>query len=258
MKIYTHDGSFHADECMSIAILKSIYPNVEIVRTRDLAEATEYDIIVDVGQVYDPETNRYDHHQLGSPVRDGGIPYASAGLIWKHYGMHCLGSDYSEYVLTKIDELVMQPIDAIDTGYFKPWMLEQPQLHFSNIISSMNDFGSAVDLCFIVLRIYVEKVKEEEAIYKKIELQQSKQEGPVLVLDFYAPLSMVCKDKYTRVVFPDIRQGFRVQATKEEFYFSDFDKEEMQNLPSFIFCHKAGFIAGFNDINDAITAANME
>jgi uncharacterized UPF0160 family protein len=35
MKASTHDGRFHADEIFALAVLKLIYPDLEIVRSRD-------------------------------------------------------------------------------------------------------------------------------------------------------------------------------------------------------------------------------
>lgn len=37
--VYTHDGAFHADEVMAIAILQLVYPTVKINRTRKLPRA---------------------------------------------------------------------------------------------------------------------------------------------------------------------------------------------------------------------------
>ena len=39
------------------------YSDANIVRTRNEEELKLFDIVVDVGGVYDPNTHRYDHHQ---------------------------------------------------------------------------------------------------------------------------------------------------------------------------------------------------
>ena len=39
------------------------YANAEIVRSRDQTVLDTCDIVVDVGGVYDPSMQRYDHHQ---------------------------------------------------------------------------------------------------------------------------------------------------------------------------------------------------
>jgi uncharacterized UPF0160 family protein len=72
------------------------------------------DIIVDVGHVYDPDNFIFDHHQSSfSLKRESEIPYASFGLVWKHFGEKlCGSSETSEHV----DLVIVQAIDADDNG----------------------------------------------------------------------------------------------------------------------------------------------
>jgi uncharacterized UPF0160 family protein len=51
MKASTHDGRFHADEIFALAVLKLIFPDLEIVRSRKENLYKNVDIIVDVGGV---------------------------------------------------------------------------------------------------------------------------------------------------------------------------------------------------------------
>lgn len=112
--IATHDGRFHADEVFAVAVLKIIYPDIKIIRTRESEEFEKTDFRVDIGRKYNPETGDFDHHQKEfEEKRKNGIPYASAGLIWKHFGRQLIKSKKSfEY----IDSILMQPIDALDNG----------------------------------------------------------------------------------------------------------------------------------------------
>jgi uncharacterized UPF0160 family protein len=114
MKASTHDGRFHADEIFALAVLNLIYPDLEIVRSRDENVYKNVDIIVDVGHVYDPENLIFDHHQRSFSIkRESGIPYASFGLVWKQYGKLLCGSyEAFEY----IDSAIVQAIDADDNG----------------------------------------------------------------------------------------------------------------------------------------------
>jgi uncharacterized UPF0160 family protein len=114
MKASTHDGRFHADEIFALAVLNLFYPDLEIIRSRDENVNKNSDIIVDVGHVYDPDNLIFDHHQRSfSLKRDTGIPYASFGLVWKHYGeLLCGSSEATDY----IDSLIVQAIDADDNG----------------------------------------------------------------------------------------------------------------------------------------------
>jgi uncharacterized UPF0160 family protein len=112
MKIVTHNGQFHTDDIFAIATLLLIYPEAEVVRSRDPEIIKAADIAVDVGQVYDPEAKRFDHHQAGGAgKRDNGIPFASFGLVWKEYGAS-LASDG----VGIIDRKLAMYIDAGDNG----------------------------------------------------------------------------------------------------------------------------------------------
>lgn len=116
--VTTHDGTFHADDVFACATL-SLWAEkqgklIKIVRTRDASLIAKSDIVLDVGMVYDPEAKRFDHHQKeGAGNRESGIPYASFGLIWKHYGEDlCSSLDVAEIV----DRDLVVPVDAHDNG----------------------------------------------------------------------------------------------------------------------------------------------
>jgi len=82
--IVTHDGNFHADDVFSIAALKIIFPSFNLTRTRDAKVISQADIVIDVGNEYDPDKGRFDHHQRGGAgARENGIPFSSFGLIWQ-------------------------------------------------------------------------------------------------------------------------------------------------------------------------------
>ena len=115
MKIVTHNAKFHTDDVFAIATLLILYPEAEIIRTRDEAILKSADIVVDVGQVHDAEKNRFDHHQVGGAgKRENGIQYASFGLVWKKFGEEISGS---REVAEKIDEAIS--VKALSTALFK-------------------------------------------------------------------------------------------------------------------------------------------
>ncbi|KAF5961640.1 hypothetical protein HYC85_002849 [Camellia sinensis] len=63
----THDGSFHCDEALGCFMIRltTKFSAAEIVRTRDPKVLETLDAVLDVGGVYDPSRDRYDHHQKG-------------------------------------------------------------------------------------------------------------------------------------------------------------------------------------------------
>lgn len=116
--IATHDGIFHADEVFALAVLKLYFEqekkNVQIIRTRDLEQIYQADMAVDVGGEYSKARNKFDHHQKQKPTgRKNGIPYASFGLIWKHFGKKITSN---KKLWEAIERKLVTPVDALDNG----------------------------------------------------------------------------------------------------------------------------------------------
>ena len=131
-RLVTHWGRFHADEVFATAVLRRLFPEAELVRTRDvrlLDEANEdpSSIVYDVGGEYDPGRHCYDHHQFLLRVRPGdefqevpearrenGVPFAAFGLVWKHFGAAYVSGIICESGLN--DELCAAIQSAVDGG----------------------------------------------------------------------------------------------------------------------------------------------
>ncbi len=117
--IVTHNGSFHADDifaCATLSLwLKNKGESSKIIRTRDNNIIKNADYVFDVGGQYDSNINRFDHHQKeGAGTRQNGIPYASSGLAWKHFGIDICGNN--EEVWNLIDKKIFMSLDAVDNG----------------------------------------------------------------------------------------------------------------------------------------------
>ncbi|MBP1873925.1 uncharacterized UPF0160 family protein [Ensifer adhaerens] len=125
--LVTHSGGFHADELMSSVILTRLFPEAKIVRSRAPEWITPGSnrIIYDVGGAYDAETQIFDHHQRGAPLREDGQPLSSFGLIWKHYGRDYLVASgvpeaHVEAVHASFDRSFVLPVDLVDNGALSP------------------------------------------------------------------------------------------------------------------------------------------
>ena len=130
----THHGNFHCDEALGVGMLKLLpqFADMPLVRTRKDDDIAKAALVLDVGGVYDPATQRFDHHQ--PEFQDGydathSIRLSSAGLIFKHFGRDVIaaitsqggsGPALSEDALTllvaKTYEGLIQEVDAIDNG----------------------------------------------------------------------------------------------------------------------------------------------
>ena len=70
-------------------MLSRLFPNATLTRSREdrlISRAGPGAIVFDVGDVYDPDALRFDHHQADRPLRSCGLPYSAFGLVWRHFG----------------------------------------------------------------------------------------------------------------------------------------------------------------------------
>lgn len=113
--IVVHDGNFHPDDVFSVALLSILLDGkIEVIRTRDEREINKADYVVDVGHIYNPAKNRFDHHQEGGAgFRANKISYSAFGLLWKEYGERVCSS---KKVADILDKKLVEAIDADDDG----------------------------------------------------------------------------------------------------------------------------------------------
>lgn len=142
VRVLIHDGYFHLDEMLCIAIIAYFCRRADVVmdlvRSRDINPA-EADVCIDVGLEYNPVSLRFDHHQKGGAGRreprilpngeqQEGVSYSAIGLLWKHFGpefVELVVSHETELRLTRkqieaiarhIDKILIEGICAFDTG----------------------------------------------------------------------------------------------------------------------------------------------
>lgn len=158
-EIVTHNGKFHCDEIVSVAMLKIIFPEASVIRSReeDKISVKEGRILVDVGKKYDPEKMAFDHHQMtlrraipGSTIE---VRYSSLGLIWEHFGYQIISAIAQDRNIRIKDETTMLsvynqvlksivvPIDISDTiGNYNTGKRNQITLQ-----SIVNDFNGSTN-----------------------------------------------------------------------------------------------------------------
>ncbi len=198
MKIVTHNASFHADDVFSISALLILYPEAQVLRTRDVEIIRDADIVVDVGGVYDSETNRFDHHQKdGAGKRENGIPYSSFGILWKKFGEEICGSSL---VMKRIDESLVQTIDAADNGvdlyqsFFPgvyPYLIHGVLDQYRLTWKEKGDWDESFDKCVLWTKSFLERM---------IKMQGDIVEGEKIVQEEYLASSdkrvVLIKEKY--------------------------------------------------------------
>jgi uncharacterized UPF0160 family protein len=286
-RLVTHNGNFHADDVFATATLFLLYgkESCELIRTRDEGVFATADIIYDVGGVYDAERNTFDHHQTeGAGERENGVPYAAFGLIWKHFGPELVSSD----VLEGVDESLVQPIDANDTGFFdNAATIEE----FSNVTPDIlvkyfnptwkegyehadEKFLMCVDVAMKILERQIERTQAGiEANEKITATYNASEDKEIIVFDQGYPWKKVLLDfpEPKFVIIPNKMGGYLIQAVpvaktgyenRVSFpaAWGGLRADELQsisNVADATFCHRAGFLAGSETKKGAIELAKQ-
>lgn len=286
LTIVTHNGSFHADDVFGIAALSYIYPSFNLVRTRDNDLIAKGDIVLDVGGEYDPDTNRFDHHQRGGAgERESGVPYSSFGLIWKKYGVEiCQGN---EYIANKVDAKLVAIIDAIDCGYTqgdyagltKGISLSQTIGMFNPTWEENGDFDQCFDeaVAFAkrVLARFIASAQGGVNAKAIVETAINTADDPrVIVLTQYTPWKSTVHalaPEALYMVYPSFSGGWILQTVPLEpgsfenrkslplawAGLSDQALQEAVDIADAKFCHNGRFIAGADSFDSAMKMAEM-
>lgn len=284
--VITHSGLFHADEVFGTVILSKILDNVTVLRTSKVP-----DDIGDNTIVYDVGFGKFDHHQKGgNGVRKNGVPYASAGLLWREFGPKIVSNTPDpKLVWNLIDIELIQGIDAVDNGALTVVDSNPTVMSLPRIISSFNPrwntnedadtaFLEAVKLAETVfdnaLAIAISKAEAQTLVEKAIEHSN----GHIMVLDRYMPWQGALfnsknpkAEEIFFVIFPSNREGFNWQCVPEvsggfvhrkpvptEWRgLNDKELQAVTGINTAIFCHKSGFIGGAETLEDAIALAKI-
>lgn len=271
--LVTHNGQFHADDLFATAALQLLHPDLVVERTRDEARVASADFVVDVGGNYSHEAGRYDHHQKGGAgTRANGIPFASIGLVWKHYGIEL--SKGSKEVADWVDTQFVQPIDATDVGVSICKPLQQCGIPSINSLVRLElptwqeDEGEC-DERFQALLPWAKHLIERAVVVGEATVAarvivakaiEGRPEPEVLELQKKVPWfeTVIEHDKILYVVHPDptVPNRWRAYAAQKAFCsfetrkpfpkrwagLRDEELAEETTVPGALFCHLAGHL----------------
>lgn len=255
--IYTHGGIFHADDVFAYAAIKLAGIVGALKRVNYLpTDISDADIVFDIGG------GKFDHHQNNSEIRENGVPYAAFGLIVREYKAELsLDDDTYNY----LDATFIQKIDAYDNG-----INEEPNI-LSNAISCFIPtweepdadmdvaFVKASDIAVEILRREIVSAHSITAVKKIAEsLTADDVFHHTVFLDRYMPISGYLREfaDVEWIAFPSKRGGWQIASVPGvDVRNKALMPEQFRgntNLPKGMhFCHKAGFIAGFDTEEDA-------
>lgn len=285
-KVVTHNGDFHADDIFAVATLSLYFDGgIEIVRTRDEDLIRVADLVVDVGMQYEHDRGRYDHHQPGGGgERENGIPYAAFGLVWKHYGKSLC--DEKEAVWQVIDEMVAQPIDALDNGIKVESTASATSLYtIQDIVASFRPtweepdnrdqtFLELVDLAKQILaREITQALAYDKAQEHVEEAYRAAKDKRIIVFSEKFPFQTILMEKPEPLlaVYPRSDGSWGVKTIRvERMSFENRldlpaewagktgqDLQELTEVETATFCHRARFLCVAQNKEDAVNLANI-
>lgn len=285
--IVTHSGKFHADDVFATASLILLFGKRPVVarieRTRDEAIIAVGDFVLDVGSVYDPLKERFDHHQTGGAgIRENGIPYAAFGLVWKKYGAVVAGSEEAALI---IDKNIVQFIDCLDNGMgaLKPVFADVMPYAIDEIIDMFNPswrdaspdyderFGEAVNFAAKILSREIKSAQDFLASREIVEsAYENAQDKRIIVLDknhpwgnilnrFPEPL-LVVEPSYEHWRIGTVRNDTAIFEDRKKLPIAwagkrDAELSAITGVSDSIFCHNKRFMAVAKSKEGAIALA---
>ena len=180
-----HNGIFHADDVSSMVVLTTLNPTIKYCRTRDKDILDSLDCVIDVGDVYDPTIQRFDHHgkdfneRYPSPNSNFAIgpKLASIGLIFRHFGRQYIEKvltnhnrtytpRFIDYIYDNVVKHIVTPIDIIDNGETRAFKFDNAYYKVPSIaklIANLNNCGYFLDedqdnfkVAMKLMKIYLE------------------------------------------------------------------------------------------------------
>lgn len=284
--IVTHNGSFHADDVFGVAALRMhLMPEeIKIIRTRDRSVIETGDWVLDVGGIYDPSGQRFDHHQNGAPVRENGIPYAAFGLVWKHVGEQLAGSSEAADL---VEQKLVMPIDAGDNGVSLFSLTHPPITPFGmhdlatlflpawNTPADMNEnFNHAVQMAHEILSRAITHAKADIRMHALVKKTYGQTANKTLLeftvsipseafIDYPEVNVVVCPHdpavdaRWEATTIRKGRDSFEPRAKFPESWagLSGAELAKESEIPDAIFAHKARFYFVAESRESALAAA---
>lgn len=149
ISIGTHDGKFHTDELMAIALLAHCFGQhckFSVTRSRDATVLDQCDIVLDVG--HKNHGKYFDHHgrDFTEVHPNTKFKLATAGIVWydlkelilDRMGLNASSKEIREMAAELIFKRLVLPTDAEDNGQFGARPSGPQPITISEIVNAFN------------------------------------------------------------------------------------------------------------------------
>ena len=236
-KIITHDGIFHADDAMSVALLlEFVNPSLKVERTRNISadEFNDLDIwIVDVGGKYERQNNNYDHHQ------DSSLPAACMLVPNELVNLDKVSVELQDELFDSIYEI--SDIDCNGPA-------DKNGFQFNTLIKSFNAIEKGFEIAVDVCRMYIQSCKANAAKTEESRKiwDEGEDMGNIKVCNAF-PVHWKRYEEQMFLVYP--------QAGKWNVITRDSATAPLAESAMADFMHANKFLAVFSNKKDAINCA---
>jgi uncharacterized UPF0160 family protein len=293
--IVTHSANFHVDDVFGTACGILLFEKkgfkTKVKRSLDPKVWAEGDLVLDIGRVYNPKNDRFDHHQDLKITHKNGIKYAAFGLVWKKYGKFLCGS---QKVADRVEEKLVVPIDAEDNGVdlyrqtmedVKPFTIrdiveiEASGTFFSGAEPTSNEKAKGFDKGFFNLIPFAKHIIEHSILEAKNHIRVEKvaekyfkeaKDKRVIILPQFIGYGFSKMKEPLVTVYPNARGDWTAKAVRvasgqfaSRIYFpekwaglNDEELAKVSGVPDAVFCHKGLFMAVAKSKEGAIAMVN--
>ena len=284
-RIIVHNGTFHADDVLCVAMVQLINPDVVVDR---MSRSQLPDDMVDDTIVADIGCGKYDHHQINAKLRDDGKKYAACGLLLQDLEYALFGTsapptliehirqieDYDnkvpeskedflsrfvrlcnpewddDVVKMQYDKLFEDTVAQVRDHFLKPYI-------YDRFLSETNKLYFSTRILELAKKHDLAEQRASTAILKA--LQESN--GYVVILHSRLPwYNFLIPSSALFVINPSNRGGFHLQCIPKQQGSNVFKQllpvSWLTEPPSGCdFVHNRLFIASFSNCHDAVKAA---
>ena len=245
VRVVVHDGMYHADELMAIAMINTIThkkKKIKVIRTRDISVVQDGDIVLDVFHT------KLDHHDPKKQVQEDGRILAAAGLTWrwlKPLFLPVIG----EEGWSRIDQSLVLPVDHTDnTGEMNPFTYSVNAVRGS---VGMDGFSTCLEMVTLPLQAAVLnelKMFEEQQEYKACQQFTVINGKKLRVLDKHLGIFEPADDE-AGYIWPE-NNGYTIKMFTAFGHKLDKCGVKVGEIPGVLFTHPNGFLGKVNSMED--------
>ena len=266
-----HDGVWHADELLALAVLRVALPEdliITVVRSRKAPALAGCDIQVDVG------LGEYDHHQNDNAFMPNGIPHAACTkVLW--------AVEEDIQLRNKLCADLFYAVAAFDNGYPLPSGIPQSKLLWVPSTNPTYEEPWDEETQF---QAFLEAGAQVEKIYRRIRAHamavingQSKLEAAPRILggkvldmaEYVPPADYLWKNpELLAAIYPSKTSGFTVQVAADPVTrdqrvslpaaWGGLPQEELRKvsgIPGIRFVHRGLWMSSCDTHDDALKIA---